>query len=263
MCTKYWPSLLTYEICTFLISTSSVFKYFSRSHPKYFTERCLNFWNLSSISSSELRTLLMLRKKKFYTHGLFRRWYSGLIKKVNLSLCFNWAPHHGGVLGEWRCSSIHTFTSALDGGEWSASRPGRFTSRERAPGTHWIGGWVGSRAVVKRKIPSPRRESNPRTPIVQPVAQRYTDCATTALFWVNMQLNIWSIIHSFGGTYSHQLQGRWVEGRWRKNDPPRHSLIIQILHSILIQKNNIWTFITVKASNLTWAVFVCLFPRFI
>jgi hypothetical protein len=35
---------------------------------------------------------------------------------------------------------------------------------ERAPGTHWIGGWVGPRAVlyavVKRKIPSPRRESN-------------------------------------------------------------------------------------------------------
>jgi hypothetical protein len=45
--------------------------------------------------------------------------------------------------------------------------------------TNWIGGWVGTRAVldavVKRKIPSPRRESNPRTPIVQPVAQRYTD----------------------------------------------------------------------------------------
>jgi hypothetical protein len=28
------------------------------------------------------------------------------------------------------------FTSAIDGGEWSASRPGRFTSREKAPGTH-------------------------------------------------------------------------------------------------------------------------------
>jgi hypothetical protein len=42
--------------------------------------------------------------------------------------------------------------------------------------THWIGGWVGPRtvldAVVERKIPSPRRESNPITPIVQPVAQR-------------------------------------------------------------------------------------------
>jgi hypothetical protein len=30
-------------------------------------------------------------------------------------------------------------------------------------------------AVVKKKIPSSRRESNSRTPIVQPVAQRYTD----------------------------------------------------------------------------------------
>jgi hypothetical protein len=71
------------------------------------------------------------------------------------------------------------FDLALDGGEWSASRPGRFTPRERVPITHWIGGWVGPRAimdaVVKRKIPSPRLESNPRTPIVQPVAQRYTD----------------------------------------------------------------------------------------
>jgi hypothetical protein len=35
--------------------------------------------------------------------------------------------------------------------------------------------------VVKRKIPSPRRESNLRTPIVQPVAQRYTDWAVSAL----------------------------------------------------------------------------------
>jgi hypothetical protein len=76
-------------------------------------------------------------------------------------------------------SSTHSLTSALDGDEWSASRTGPFTPRERVPGTHWIEGWVGFRAVldavVKRKIPSPRRESNPRTLIVQPVAQRYTD----------------------------------------------------------------------------------------
>jgi hypothetical protein len=44
---------------------------------------------------------------------------------------------------------IHIFlTSALAGGEWSASRPGRFTPGERAPGTHWIGGWVDPRAGV-------------------------------------------------------------------------------------------------------------------
>jgi hypothetical protein len=52
-------------------------------------------------------------------------------------------------------------------------------------GTPWIGGWVGPRAVldavVKRKIPNLRRESNPRTPIIQPVAQRYTDWAIMAL----------------------------------------------------------------------------------
>jgi hypothetical protein len=41
----------------------------------------------------------------------------------------------------------HVFlTSAVDGGEWSASLPGRFTPGERAAGTHWIAGWVGSRA---------------------------------------------------------------------------------------------------------------------
>jgi hypothetical protein len=69
-------------------------------------------------------------------------------------------------------------------GSCIASRPGRFTPRGRAPRTHWIEGWVGPRAVpdavVKRKIPSPRRESNPRTPIVQLVAQSYTDWAITA-----------------------------------------------------------------------------------
>jgi hypothetical protein len=110
-----------------------------------------------------------------------RRRDSGRLKvkvKVKLSLFFNLAPHHEGVLGEWRYSSTHSLTLALDGGEWSASRPGLFTPRERASGTHWIG-WVGPRAildaVVKKKIPSPCQELNPRTPIVQPIAQRYTD----------------------------------------------------------------------------------------
>jgi hypothetical protein len=33
-------------------------------------------------------------------------------------------------------------TSALVGGEWSASRPCRFTPGEMSPGTYWIGGSV-------------------------------------------------------------------------------------------------------------------------
>jgi hypothetical protein len=95
--------------------------------------------------------------------------------------------HTGGVdiMGEWRYISTQSLTSTLDGGEWSASHPSHFTPRERAPGIHWIGGWVGPRAVldmvVKRKIPSAPWESNPRTQIIQPIAQHYTNWAITVL----------------------------------------------------------------------------------
>jgi hypothetical protein len=46
-------------------------------------------------------------------------------------------------------------TSAIDGSEWSASRPGRFIPREGATGIHRIEGWVRLRAglgtVSKKK----------------------------------------------------------------------------------------------------------------
>jgi hypothetical protein len=45
-------------------------------------------------------------------------------------------------MGEWRLAPPF-FTSALDASEWSASRPDPFTCGEKAPGVHWIGGWVG------------------------------------------------------------------------------------------------------------------------
>jgi hypothetical protein len=49
---------------------------------------------------------------------------------------------HGGLGVE-----IHIFlTSALVGGECSASRPGHITPGERDPVTYWIGGWVSPRA---------------------------------------------------------------------------------------------------------------------
>jgi hypothetical protein len=65
---------------------------------------------------------------------------------------------------------------------------------ERVPGTHWIGGWVDPRAVldavVKKKIPSPRRESNPD---LQPVAQRYTYWTTTAVLKLIIKTKILEI----------------------------------------------------------------------
>jgi hypothetical protein len=54
-------------------------------------------------------------------------------------------------------------------------------------------------AVVKRKIPSPRRESNPRTPIIQPLAQRYTD-------WVITALLVYIYIRQFVGCLNTKVQ---------------------------------------------------------
>jgi hypothetical protein len=86
-------------------------------------------------------------------------------------------------------------------GEWSTWLPGRFTSRERTAGTQFIGGWVSPRAslnkVVKRKIPSPRRESNPDHSLVHPVASRYTDWAIPALR-ISVKRNGKEVLYKFG-----------------------------------------------------------------
>jgi hypothetical protein len=103
--------------------------------------------------------------------------------KVKLTLCLT--KHHA-MKTYWGSGSIAPRILDL-GTRWRwvvsfTTRP--LYHRERAPGTHgigWVGSWVVLDAVVKRKIPRPRWESNPRTPIVQPVAQCYTDWAMTAL----------------------------------------------------------------------------------
>jgi hypothetical protein len=87
--------------------------------------------------------------------------------KLNWSLYFNWAPRREVVLGKWRYSSTHYLTSALDGGEWSALRPGSFTAKERAPFIHQIRSWLGPSSgldpVVKKKVLSPCRDTNPQS----------------------------------------------------------------------------------------------------
>jgi hypothetical protein len=39
-------------------------------------------------------------------------------------------------------------TYSKNGGEWAASRPGRFIPGKESPGTHWIGDWVGPRICL-------------------------------------------------------------------------------------------------------------------
>jgi hypothetical protein len=64
-------------------------------------------------------------------------------------------------------------------GEWSASRPDRFTPGERAPGTHWIGDLVDPRAglddVEKRKFLTLLGLELRLLRSIQPVASLYTD----------------------------------------------------------------------------------------
>jgi hypothetical protein len=62
---------------------------------------------------------------------------------------------------------IHIFlTSVLAGGELLPSRPGRFTPGERAPSTHWIGGWMDPRAGLD-DLEKIRDRTRTRTPTPQ------------------------------------------------------------------------------------------------
>jgi hypothetical protein len=60
-------------------------------------------------------------------------------------------------------------TSALDGGEGSVLCPCRFIPGERAPGIHWIGGWVGPRNGLKTINKKYLAPTGNLTPVVYPV----------------------------------------------------------------------------------------------
>jgi hypothetical protein len=54
------------------------------------------------------------------------------------------ATRHGGACGEKRYSSYSFITTALDGGEWSGSRPGRVLPPGKGPPVPTVqeAGWV-------------------------------------------------------------------------------------------------------------------------
>jgi hypothetical protein len=71
--------------------------------------------------------------------------------------------------GERIYSSYSFISSAVDGGEWSSSRPGRVLPPGKGPpGTNCTGSWVGPRAGVntedRGKIISPLLGIEPRSP---------------------------------------------------------------------------------------------------
>jgi hypothetical protein len=116
-------------------------------------------------------------------------------------------------------------TSALDGGEWSASSPCRFISGENAPSTHWIGGLVAPEQVWPiwgRENSWPSRDSSSDPSVVQPVASRYTYYATpgpcvkvsTELYANNTKLAIqimyWDIALAEFGYRTCKLWNGWM-----------------------------------------------------
>jgi hypothetical protein len=123
------------------------------------------------------------------------------------------------VWGSW-CIHPHFLDLDTSGGDWSASRPGRFTHKERVFGTICIGGWVGSRASLDdlEKRSWAYRDSNSEPSVVQPITSRNTDyatlyhnitkekCLTTQHHIVSRFKDICTILSCFE-TYVYQLIG--------------------------------------------------------
>jgi hypothetical protein len=76
-------------------------------------------------------------------------------------------------LGDRRYSSYSFLTSALEGGEWSASRPGRALPPGKEPPVPIVqeAGWAPEQRVEEKSSAS----VGDRTPAVQSIVRHYTD----------------------------------------------------------------------------------------
>jgi hypothetical protein len=107
-------------------------------------------------------------------------------------------------------------TSALDGGERSASRPGRtLDSAKGPPCTHWTGGWLGLRTGLdteaRGKILCLCRGSNLDRLVIQSVLRHHTDWVHRmfrAVFWVILPCKM-IVDRRFRGAYCLHHQGTW------------------------------------------------------
>jgi hypothetical protein len=84
---------------------------------------------------------------------------------------------HGGAWGERKYSSYSFSTSALDEGEWSASRPGRALPPGKGPPVPIVqeAGWAPEPVWTQRIEEKSFAPTGDRTPVVQPVVRHYTD----------------------------------------------------------------------------------------
>jgi hypothetical protein len=117
-----------------------------------------------------------------YKHGDGYVWQ---LSKICPTTC------HGGAWGERGYSSYSFSTSALDGGEWSASCPGSALALGKGPPVPTIqeAGWAPELVWTQRleeKSFHICRESNPDRPVIQPIARHYTEWATQLLTTIRL-----------------------------------------------------------------------------
>jgi hypothetical protein len=86
-------------------------------------------------------------------------------------------PCHEGDLGERRYSSYSFLTSALDGGEWSGSNPGRALPPGKGAPVLTVqeAGWAPEPVWTQRLEEKSSASVGDRTPVVQSVVRHYTD----------------------------------------------------------------------------------------
>jgi hypothetical protein len=101
----------------------------------------------------------------------FMTYISHIFKKVMLS-----RTRHVGSKAARRYSFYSFLTSALDGGELSASRHGRALRPGKDPGIHWVCSLVGLRASLDTQtIEKSFASAASRTPVVHSVVRHYTE----------------------------------------------------------------------------------------
>jgi hypothetical protein len=137
------------------------------------------------ISSANVRGPTISRHANKYLRNICVQWVSGdLTPGVKLTTHLHQVPRlrvkgkvvpvllteHHAMKAHWGVEAqLHAIlASELDGGDWSASRPDRFTPRKRAPGTHWIGGWVCPRVGLDAVFPAPAGSRTPDHPARSP-----------------------------------------------------------------------------------------------
>jgi len=103
-------------------------------------------------------------------------------------------------------------TSAADGGEWSASRPGRFNPGERTPDYNWIGGWeiTSGYKIFVGKLDEKRPPGKRRFKWEDNIKMDLRDTECESVDWIDMtqEMSQWLTVVTTVNEISDPVKGR-------------------------------------------------------